>query len=176
MQKCILPKLHSSPNLDRQVNVSSNRLYHIHRKEEAAWLKVVLSASCICSQVGNLFGSHRSTIITLYNGAFDSSSALFLVIKVGNIHKLHMWPKQTHPHVVPLFCFFLQLLHEAGISLRASFIFLSACGVIHLLRTFFLLPRKFIPHPLPDHYTYGYNNTCDTCFRDTAMVCHKRLI
>ncbi|XP_020501460.1 solute carrier family 43 member 3b [Labrus bergylta] len=79
-------------------------------------------------QVGNLFGSHRSTIITLYNGAFDSSSAIFLVIK---------------------------LLHEAGVSLRASFLFLSACGIIHLLRTFFLLPRKFIPYPLPDHYIYG---------------------
>lgn len=79
-------------------------------------------------QVGNLFGSHRSTIITLYNGAFDSSSALFLVIK---------------------------LLHESGVSLRASFLFLSACSCIHLLRTFFLMPRKFIPYPLPDHYTYG---------------------
>ncbi|XP_044060872.1 solute carrier family 43 member 3-like isoform X2 [Siniperca chuatsi] len=79
-------------------------------------------------QVGNLFGSHRSTIITLYNGAFDSSSALFLVIK---------------------------LLYESGISLRDSFLFLSACGIIHLLRTFFLLPRNFIPYPLPDHYTYG---------------------
>ncbi|XP_035525349.1 solute carrier family 43 member 3b isoform X2 [Morone saxatilis] len=79
-------------------------------------------------QVGNLFGSHRSTIITLYNGAFDSSSALFLVIK---------------------------LLQESGISLRASFLFLSACSVIHLFRTFFLLPKKFIPYPLPDHYMYG---------------------
>lgn len=79
-------------------------------------------------QVGNLFGSHRSTIITLYNGAFDSSSALFLVIK---------------------------LLYEAGVSLRASFLFLSACSGIHLFRTFFLLPRKFIPYPLPDRYTYG---------------------
>ncbi|XP_029703386.1 solute carrier family 43 member 3b isoform X2 [Takifugu rubripes] len=79
-------------------------------------------------QVGNLFGSRRSTIITLYNGAFDSSSALLLVIK---------------------------LLYESGISLRASFLFLSACGVIHLLRTFFLLPKKFIPYPLPDDYTYG---------------------
>ncbi|XP_073342989.1 solute carrier family 43 member 3b [Pagrus major] len=79
-------------------------------------------------QVGNLFGSRRSTIITLYNGAFDSSSALFLVIK---------------------------LLHESGVSLRASFLFLSACAVIHLFRTFFLLPRDFIPYPLPDHYTYG---------------------
>ncbi|XP_072251765.1 solute carrier family 43 member 3b [Leuresthes tenuis] len=79
-------------------------------------------------QVGNLFGSHRSTIITLYNGAFDSSSALFLIIK---------------------------LLRESGISLRASFLFLSACSVFHVLRTFFLLPRKFIPYPLPDRYTYG---------------------
>ncbi|XP_030002263.1 solute carrier family 43 member 3 [Sphaeramia orbicularis] len=81
-------------------------------------------------QVGNLFGAHRSTVITLYNGAFDSSSALFLVIK---------------------------LLHEAGVSLYASFLFLSTCSVIHLLRTFFLLPRKFIPYPLPEHYTYGIN-------------------
>ncbi|MEQ2192046.1 hypothetical protein XENOCAPTIV_006236, partial [Xenoophorus captivus] len=79
-------------------------------------------------QVGNLFGSRRSTIITLYNGAFDSSSALFLIIK---------------------------LLHESGVSLRAAFLFLSACSVIHILRTFFLLPRKFIPYPLPDRYTYG---------------------
>ncbi|CAG5998926.1 unnamed protein product [Menidia menidia] len=33
--------------------------------------------------VGNLFAAHRSTIITLYNGAFDSSSAVFFVIKVN---------------------------------------------------------------------------------------------
>lgn len=79
-------------------------------------------------QVGNLFGARRSTVITLYNGAFDSSSALFLIIK---------------------------LLHEAGVSLRASFLFLSACSVIHVFRTFFLLPRKFIPYPLPEHYSYG---------------------
>ncbi|XP_054454194.1 equilibrative nucleobase transporter 1-like [Anoplopoma fimbria] len=79
-------------------------------------------------QVGNLFGSHRSTVITLYNGAVDSSSALFLVIK---------------------------LLHESGISFHSSFLFLSACSVIHLLRTFFLLPRDYILYPLPDDYTYG---------------------
>nr|XP_046262812.1 solute carrier family 43 member 3b [Scatophagus argus]XP_046262813.1 solute carrier family 43 member 3b [Scatophagus argus]XP_046262814.1 solute carrier family 43 member 3b [Scatophagus argus] len=89
-------------------------------------------------QVGNLFGSHRSTIITLYNGAFDSSSALFLVIK---------------------------LLHESGVALRTSFLFLSSCSVIHLLRTFFLLPRKFIPHPLPDGYTYGL-----TCGQSKAQI------
>lgn len=83
-------------------------------------------------QVGNLFGCHRSTIITLYNGAFDSSSALFFIIK---------------------------LLFEGGVSLRASFLFLASCSVIHLLRTFLLLPRKHIPYPLPEGYTYGV--TCD---------------
>ncbi|KAJ8247728.1 hypothetical protein GJAV_G00249620 [Gymnothorax javanicus] len=79
-------------------------------------------------QVGNLFGSHRSTIITLYNGAFDSSSAVFLVFKV---------------------------LNERGISLHSCFAFMSTCSCIHLLRTFFLLPRSRIPYPLPEDYTYG---------------------
>ncbi|KAM9849695.1 solute carrier family 43 member 3b [Aulostomus maculatus] len=86
-------------------------------------------------QVGNLFGTHRSTIITLYNGAFDSSSALFLVIK---------------------------LLHESGISLLSCFLFLSACSIIHLLRTFILLPRTFIPYTLPDGYTYGLRGSDQT--------------
>uniref|UniRef100_A0A8C9PQR8 Solute carrier family 43 member 3 n=1 Tax=Spermophilus dauricus TaxID=99837 RepID=A0A8C9PQR8_SPEDA len=79
-------------------------------------------------QIGNLFGKHRSTIITLYNGAFDSSSAIFLFIK---------------------------LLYEQGISLRASFIFLSACSIWHVGRTFLLMPRGHIPYPLPPNYSYG---------------------
>ncbi|XP_075959481.1 equilibrative nucleobase transporter 1-like [Anarhichas minor] len=79
-------------------------------------------------QVGNMFGSRRSTVITLYNGAVGSSSAILFVIK---------------------------LLFEAGISLLSSFLFLSACSIIHLLRTFLLLPRDRIPYPMPDDYTYG---------------------
>lgn len=50
-----------------------------------------LQHSSFLLQVGNLFGSHRSTIITLYNGAFDSSSALLLIIKVRSI--LPPWAK-----------------------------------------------------------------------------------
>uniref|UniRef100_A0A673AGX7 Solute carrier family 43 member 3 n=1 Tax=Sphaeramia orbicularis TaxID=375764 RepID=A0A673AGX7_9TELE len=84
-------------------------------------------------KVGNLFGARRSTVITLYNGAFDSSAALFLVIK---------------------------LLHEVHVSFHISFHFLSACSVIHLLRTLFLMPWNFIPYPLPEHYTYGYKLIC----------------
>ncbi|XP_076878611.1 solute carrier family 43 member 3b [Brachyhypopomus gauderio] len=79
-------------------------------------------------QVGNLFGAHRSTVITLYNGAFDSSSAVFLIVK---------------------------LLYQDGVSLRASLLFLSCCSGIHLIRTFLLLPRSHIPYPLPENYTYG---------------------
>ncbi|XP_060948781.1 equilibrative nucleobase transporter 1-like [Limanda limanda] len=81
-------------------------------------------------QVGNLFPVHRSTIITLYNGAFDSSSAVFLVIKV---------------------------LYEQGVGLRSSFLVMSICSIIHLLRTFLLMPRTHIPYPPPQYYTYGLN-------------------
>ncbi|XP_010566363.1 PREDICTED: solute carrier family 43 member 3 [Haliaeetus leucocephalus] len=80
-------------------------------------------------QVGNLFGKYRSIIITLYNGAFDSSSAIFLIIKV---------------------------LYEHGLSLRAMFLFMAACSAWHLLRTLFLMPRTHIPYPLPPAYDYGY--------------------
>ncbi|XP_064309279.1 equilibrative nucleobase transporter 1 [Phalacrocorax carbo] len=79
-------------------------------------------------QVGNLFGKYRSIIITFYNGAFDSSSAIFLIIKV---------------------------LYEHGLSLRAMFLFLAACSAWHLLRTLFLMPRTHIPYPLPPAYNYG---------------------
>uniref|UniRef100_A0A3B5LI53 Uncharacterized protein n=1 Tax=Xiphophorus couchianus TaxID=32473 RepID=A0A3B5LI53_9TELE len=81
-------------------------------------------------QVGNLFAAHRSTIITFYNGAFDSSSGVFLIIKI---------------------------LHERGISLQSSFIALSLCSIIHLARTFLLMPKTHIPYPLPPRYTYGVN-------------------
>ncbi|XP_057252624.1 equilibrative nucleobase transporter 1 isoform X2 [Pezoporus wallicus] len=79
-------------------------------------------------QVGNLFGKYRSIIITLYNGAFDSSSAIFLIIKV---------------------------LYGHGLSLRTMFLFMAACSAWHLLRTLFLMPRTRIPYPLPPAYNYG---------------------
>ncbi|XP_061074775.1 equilibrative nucleobase transporter 1-like [Conger conger] len=81
-------------------------------------------------QVGNLFDTHRSTIITLYIGAFSSSAITFLIIKVAS---------------------------ERGISLHYSFFFLSACSIIHLMRTFILMPKRHIPYPLPEGYTYGMN-------------------
>uniref|UniRef100_A0AAV2MKR2 Solute carrier family 43 member 3 n=1 Tax=Knipowitschia caucasica TaxID=637954 RepID=A0AAV2MKR2_KNICA len=91
-------------------------------------------------QVGNLFGARRSTVITVYTGAFGSSSLLFLIIK---------------------------LLHEAGVSLHNSFLFLSTCSIFLVLRTFFLLPLNRIPYPLPEHYTYGI-----TCKANNVVVGH----
>ncbi|XP_077388971.1 equilibrative nucleobase transporter 1-like [Festucalex cinctus] len=97
-------------------------------------------------QVANLFGAHRSTIITVYNGAFDTSSGVFLIVK---------------------------LVYEAGISLRASSLFLAAGSIHHVLRTIFLFPRTLIPYPIPDHYKYGIscsrsrksNETVQTVFQ-----------
>uniref|UniRef100_A0A3Q2Y1C0 Solute carrier family 43 member 3a n=1 Tax=Hippocampus comes TaxID=109280 RepID=A0A3Q2Y1C0_HIPCM len=85
-------------------------------------------------QVGNLFAARRSTIITLYSGAFDSSSSVFLIIKV---------------------------LHEQGISLRSSFLVLSLCSIMHVVRTFILMPRTRIPYPVPQCYTYGLHLICN---------------
>ncbi|XP_077434882.1 equilibrative nucleobase transporter 1-like isoform X2 [Vanacampus margaritifer] len=79
-------------------------------------------------QVANLFGAHRFTIITIYNGAFDSSSGVFVLVK---------------------------LAYKFGIPLKASFLFLAAGSILHVLRTIFLFPRTSIPYPLPDHYKYG---------------------
>uniref|UniRef100_UPI00398F33EF equilibrative nucleobase transporter 1-like n=1 Tax=Pristiophorus japonicus TaxID=55135 RepID=UPI00398F33EF len=79
-------------------------------------------------QVGNLFGNKRSTVITLYNGAFSTSSGVFLLVKV---------------------------LYEAGFSLRPMFLFISCLSCLHILRTCLLLPRTHIPYPLPEEYSYG---------------------
>ncbi|KAJ8358560.1 hypothetical protein SKAU_G00150850 [Synaphobranchus kaupii] len=89
--------------------------------------------------MGNLFDKHRSSIITLYNGAFNSSAITFLIVKIAS---------------------------ERGISLHHAFFFLSACSVIHFIRTFVLMPPKHIPYPLPEGYTYetGCGQTkCNTC-------------
>uniref|UniRef100_UPI00398E5387 equilibrative nucleobase transporter 1-like n=1 Tax=Pristiophorus japonicus TaxID=55135 RepID=UPI00398E5387 len=79
-------------------------------------------------QVGNLFGNKRSTVITLYNGTFNTSSGVFLLVKV---------------------------LYEAGFSLRPMFLFISCLSCLHILRTCLLLPRTHIPYPLPEEYSYG---------------------
>ncbi|XP_031670538.1 solute carrier family 43 member 3-like [Oncorhynchus kisutch] len=46
-------------------------------------------------------------------------------------------------------------LYERGVSFHSSFLVLSVCSVIHVFRTFFLMPKTHIPYPLPDRYAYG---------------------
>lgn len=53
----------------------------VRRGENNCFVIKQIGSICLL-QIGNLFGKHRSTIITLYNGAFDSSSVVFLIIKV----------------------------------------------------------------------------------------------
>ncbi|XP_072132686.1 equilibrative nucleobase transporter 1-like [Mobula birostris] len=79
-------------------------------------------------KAGILFGRKRSTVITMYTGAFGSAAIVFLVVKV---------------------------VYEAGFSLKAIFLFISCLSVLHVLRTVFLLPWGHIPYPLPEGFTYG---------------------
>ncbi|XP_061076305.1 equilibrative nucleobase transporter 1-like isoform X2 [Conger conger] len=54
----------------------------------------------------------------------------------------------------------MQVASERGISLHHAFFFLSACSIIHLMRTFILMPKMHIPYPLPEGYTYGTDQSC----------------
>jgi len=73
-------------------------------------------------QLGNLFGSTRSSIITLLSGALDSSSFVFLLVK---------------------------LAYESGISLSTIFQFIAMCTIFQWLRTILVMPKMHIPFPLP---------------------------
>uniref|UniRef100_A0AAY5L1I1 Solute carrier family 43 member 3a n=1 Tax=Esox lucius TaxID=8010 RepID=A0AAY5L1I1_ESOLU len=103
-----------------------------------------LSLSLHLLQVGNLFDRHRSTVIAVYAGAFDSSAAVLLIVKV---------------------------LYERGVSLHASFLVLANCSFIHVFRTLFLMPKTHIPYRLPDAYTYGakYMNSTESNEAEDTM-------
>ncbi|KAJ8247731.1 hypothetical protein GJAV_G00249650 [Gymnothorax javanicus] len=97
-------------------------------------------------QTGNLFGSRRSIPIMLLSGTVGSSPVVFLIIKI---------------------------LFERGIPRRSCFLFLASCSVIHLLRTFLLLPKTHIPYPLPEGYTYGLTRSsgqCNSMEQETAQA------
>lgn len=52
-----------------------------------------MSRNLSVNKVGNLFETHRSTIITVYNGAYDSSAFVLLIIKViNNASSVHSAP------------------------------------------------------------------------------------
>ncbi|XP_072039635.1 equilibrative nucleobase transporter 1-like [Amphiura filiformis] len=76
-------------------------------------------------QIGNLFGNHRATVMTLLNGCLDSSSFVMLLIKLG---------------------------YEGGISIRIAFATLAGATFCFFINTFVFLPKRHIPWPLPPDY------------------------
>ncbi|KAK7505907.1 hypothetical protein BaRGS_00002629, partial [Batillaria attramentaria] len=77
-------------------------------------------------QYGGLIPNLRSTIMSLYSGSYDTSSAIFLLFKAA---------------------------YEGGVSINTSFaIQASLYFVIFTSSTFFLLPRTKIPNPLPPDF------------------------
>lgn len=78
--------------------------------------------------LGNLFPSHRSLIITLINGAMDSSAAIFLFVKIA-------W--------------------DFGFSVHALFTFIAACTAFIWFRTLFLMPVMHVPFDVPLDFHLG---------------------
>ncbi|XP_071946358.1 equilibrative nucleobase transporter 1-like [Antedon mediterranea] len=76
-------------------------------------------------QVGNLFGRWRSTIVTAFSGAFDSSAFVMLLVKIG---------------------------YDGGVSMQTSFIILAVATLGFNLNTWIFLPVKHIPWPLPSDW------------------------
>jgi len=84
-------------------------------------------------QLANLFVNTRSTVLTLLNGVYDSSSCTFMVMKI---------------------------LYDLGISYQQLFMVLSILTVIPWCRTFFLMPKDSIPWPLPKNFEFGIKSWC----------------
>uniref|UniRef100_UPI00358DFD07 equilibrative nucleobase transporter 1 isoform X1 n=1 Tax=Myxine glutinosa TaxID=7769 RepID=UPI00358DFD07 len=79
-------------------------------------------------KVANLFPRYRATFITAYNGAFDSSASMAVIIK---------------------------FLWQAGIPLQICFAAISLAFPLLAIRSLILLPRHHIPLPAPPRYRYG---------------------
>ncbi|XP_072164381.1 equilibrative nucleobase transporter 1-like [Diadema setosum] len=80
----------------------------------------------LCSlQVGNLFPSQRSTVISIMNGMYSGSVIIFLIQKT---------------------------LYEAGFAFDVFFFLMAASVVLMGINTALYLPRTFIPRPLPSNY------------------------
>ena len=85
-------------------------------------------------QTANLFPKFRGTIVNIINGALDASLGIFSLAKA---------------------------VYEFGISLRAIFIFMAfIIGGFSILRTYFLMPKEFIPYDVPKDFCYGIAQNC----------------
>ncbi|XP_030855707.1 solute carrier family 43 member 3-like [Strongylocentrotus purpuratus] len=76
-------------------------------------------------QIGNVFQGRKSTVISLINGVYSSSTIVFLIAKAA---------------------------YEAGLSLRIFFSIMAGSVILLSINTFIILPVKRIPWPYPDHH------------------------
>ncbi|XP_071505247.1 equilibrative nucleobase transporter 1-like [Diadema antillarum] len=76
-------------------------------------------------QVGNLFPSQRSTVISMVSSMYSGSVIIFLILKI---------------------------VHEAGFAFDVFFFLMAASVVLMGINTALCLPRTFIPRPLPSNY------------------------
>ena len=93
-------------------------------------------------QLGNLYPKIKSSIITLMNGSLDSSSVVFLLVK-------------------------LAYNDSNGYSFNSIFQFMTICTVFLWLRTIFVMPRFHVPFPLPkEGFLFGIHD----CVRTEQQV------
>ncbi|XP_030832755.1 solute carrier family 43 member 3 isoform X1 [Strongylocentrotus purpuratus] len=76
-------------------------------------------------EIGNLFPSHKSTVITGLQGLYGSSQVVFFILKIA---------------------------YEAGFSLYTAFFISAGCTLLLNINTFIFLPVNHIPWPLPQDY------------------------
>ena len=85
-------------------------------------------------QTVNLFPRFRGTNVDIINGALDASLVIFSIVKAA---------------------------YEAGISLKAIFLFMGfTIGIFALIRTFLLMPKMVLPYEVPDDFSYGISEYC----------------
>jgi len=75
------------------------------------------------SQVGNLFGEWRASVVTLLVGCFQGATLMAVILK---------------------------MFFEAGYSCQTIFRFLNYLSIFVWFRTFALMPKDKIPFPLPE--------------------------
>ena len=86
-------------------------------------------------QVANLYPRYRGLIVNLINGALIAGNVVGTDAKSA---------------------------YQSGISLKAIFLFLTFLGMLAFIRSFFLMPKRVIPHTttLPNNYYYGIKECC----------------
>lgn len=93
-------------------------------------------------QLGNLFPRFKSSIITLMNGSLDSSSVVFLLVK---------------------------LAYDSGISFNFIFLFILFCTLFLWMRTFLFLPQAHVPVSVPKKtYQYGLHDCTALCSKSDS--------